>query len=291
MVQTAISATIGFMLFGCSGRKVEMDTADTGPGNSAVSAKDQKIENLTAALSRAQSRIEELDAKVSALSDKLEATRISVDNISGNKPLNTEPVGTARDDKAIAEKPVGVKNTRDTDDNEERTIGKNEGATGEFARAMGLFRSGKYSDAELAFNHFTERYPEHVLAGSAQFYSGESYFQMSEYKLALGEYGKVIQSFGTSPRVATAMVRMSQCYENAGNYGEAKRTLALAHDIFEGNPSLDLALVGMKKGKAEEAPSASSPHDNKDELSAAPMEPARKKESVKADELDDETQK
>ncbi len=80
------------LVTGCSGRRAgsETERADE-PEN-----KDQKIENLVSALSRAQSRIEELDAKVMSLTDKLESTRVTVDNISGNRPVKTETLGSAR---------------------------------------------------------------------------------------------------------------------------------------------------------------------------------------------------
>ena len=62
---------------------------------------------------------------------------------------------------------------------------------------------------------------------------------MGEYKLALNEYQKVVSSFGSSPRVASAVVRMSHCYTQIGNGNEAARTMALARETFDGNPSLD----------------------------------------------------
>lgn len=272
-----------FTAWGCSGRKVDMDTGSAATSHETATdaqkdPKDLKIETLTTSLSRAQTRIEELDAKVSALSDKVEATRIAVDNVAGAKPMRTEAVGSAKTDVGIAREAAEAEKlaakARVADSKELTTM---DSAITEFNKAMALFKNAKYADAELAFNHFTERYPEHVLAGSAQYYAGESYFNMGEYKLALNEFQKVVSSFSSSPRVASAIVRIAHCYDASGNSAESARTMALARDMFEGNPSLDLP-APMKRAKTEMAPThaaaASSPEQ--DALKAGPMEPADK---------------
>lgn len=269
---------LAFLAVGCSGRKVDLEASDAkdekDPHAQALAARDAKIESLTSALSRAQSRIEELDAKVSALTDKLDATKITVDNVVGNKPLSTEPVGAARLDpphpKESATHEKASEHTAEASE-QEKPLTKADGATGEFNKGMSLYRMGKYPDAELVFSHFTEEFPEHILAGSAQYYAGESYFMMNEYKLALNEYGKVIQTFASSPRVASAMVRMSHCYDAIGNSTEAARALATARDIFAGNPALDMQGVAKH----------SKPQSSHKELSTEPMEPSEHKEKEK----------
>ena len=240
----------------CSGRKVEneLPPEDT--------AKDKRIESLTSALSRAQSRIEEMDARLAAISDKVDATRLTVDNLTGgglgSKALKTEPVGAARehsakspglDDEQLSNDDENPSEERKAKQAEGRILLRMDTALTDFIKAMRLFKAGKYTEAELSFNHFTEQYPEHVMAGSAQFYSGESYYMMNEFKLAINEYGKVISTFSSSPRVASAMVRLSQCYEQTGNSGEAARTLTLAHELYKGNPSLDWVASGARKIK------------------------------------------
>ncbi|MBI3558229.1 MAG: hypothetical protein HY074_18335 [Deltaproteobacteria bacterium] len=276
---------VGFIAWGCSGRKVDMDTSASSAAAGSPNSKDEpqrdpkdlKIDNLTSALSRAQSRIEELDAKVSALADKVDATRLTVDNVVGNKPIKTESVGSARDEN-IAESKAEAKAALEEKKSAARiksaagkALSTMDNAINEFNKAMAVFKAGKFADAELAFTHFTEGYPEHILAGSGQFYAGESYFMMGEYKLALNEYQKVISSFGTSPRVASAMVRMAHCYDAVGNAGESSRTMALAHDLYEGNPSLDWPSAGKKSAKAD-AHSSNA-------LNLSPIEPTGKTEA------------
>lgn len=253
------------LVTGCSGRRVNGETPPQ------LDEKDQKMENLVSALSRAQSRIEELDAKVSTLTDKLESTRVTVDNISGIKPVKTEAVGTAAYESSTNSDHLAIPAhavSKSLTGNEARALLHMDSAINEFNKSMKLFKNGKYADAELSFNHFTETYPEHILAGSAQFYAGESYFQMGEYKLALNEYGKVISSFGSSPRVPSAMVRMAHCYSATGASAEAARTMSLARDMYIGNPSLEW------DAPTPDAKEGAKVNKLKSELNASPIEPA-----------------
>ena len=200
---------IAFLAWGCSGRKVDMDTSVTsGSGNTKEEPprdpKDLKIDNLTSALSRAQSRIEELDAKVSALSDKVDATRLTVDNVVGNKPIKTESVAlrgrhqivSRSEAKAELEEKKAAVRARSA---QGKAVSSMDNAITEFNKAMALFRAGKYADAELAFTHFTEGYPEHVLAGSGQFYAGESYFMMGDTSWLLMSSRKSFLIFWQQP--------------------------------------------------------------------------------------------
>ena len=258
------------MVVGCAGRQAQQE----------VDPKDQKIETLTSALSRAQSRIEELDAKMASLSDKVDATKIAVDNVTGNKPLSTESVGSIRvadpmqQGEHAAAAPVAAHSVTKADVEATST----DNVSVEFSKAMALYKAAKFSESELAFNHFTEQYPEHVLAGSAQFFAGESYFMMGEYNLATNEYSKVITTFANSPRASSAMVRLAQCYEASGAPKEAAQTLAMAKDLYPGNPSLDLPAPTVKAKKQAEAPAAAAAAAPATthvagSLQAAPMEP------------------
>jgi TolA-binding protein len=280
----AIALVLGCLaVAGCSGRKVEADQPAEAPKDS----KEQRMESLASSLSRTQSRLEEMDAKLSALADKVEAMRLTVDNVAGNKPLKTQAVGSAAAGVSDLGEEKPAKSTGKKGKAAVPTVagGASDPAVGEFEKAMRLFRSGNYTDAEMAFTHVAESFPEHILAGSAQFYGGESYFMMGEYKLALNEYMKVPASFASSPRVASAMVRIGHCYEAIGNGTESARTLALARDSFPGNPSLDWAAPSPNK-KAE-TKTETKPVVAK-ELSAAPIEPAAKKAAKDSDEgLDD----
>ncbi len=255
-ISSIVLFTTLFLLVGCSAKRAKDDiAAESAPSDS------QRIESLSQALSRAQSRIEELDAKVSSMTDKYESTKLTVDNLTNAKGvIATTPVGSADEhDIEVHEKKTAKKKTTPVAvvaaPSKVDSVEDNE-STMAFLKAMNLFKAGKYSDAELAFNHFTETYPEQILAGSAQFYAGESYFKMGEYKLAIAEYEKVLTTFANSPRAASAMVRISHCHVALGATKEADRSMSLARALYDGNPSLDWSgtAVAQKKSTLEAEP-------------------------------------
>ena len=260
----------------CSGRRVGSDSSGEEQN------KDQKIEHLSSSLSQAQSRIEELDAKVLALTDKLEAAQVTLDNISGGKNLKTEVLGSASSNSIpspiVLEKVINKK----TEDHTQAADAQSDSspALALFNKAMGLFKNGKYSESVLVFNQFTEQHPENILAGSAQFHTGEAYFMMGEFKLALPEYEKVISTFPSSPRVASSLVRISQCQQKTGNKKLSSQTFVLAKETYKGNPSLELT---------DSVEVAKAPTQNTEikQLPVLPMVPETKKTNNNEDaELD-----
>lgn len=234
-----------FLGAGCSLRQADRgsDAEDqSSESTSSESISQEPVDRMTQlaeALSKATARIEELDAKLSALSDKVDAQKIAVDNVVGSHSLKTQAVGELAAQKAETKEEV-TETVAETAINDAQVVTK-------FRNAMESFKKGKYSDAVLSFNQVAELYPEHILAGSAQFYAGESYYLMGEYKLALNEFGKVVSAFSESPRVASALVRLSHCYGAIGNNSESLRTAALARDMFFGNPSLEWTGPGNAK--------------------------------------------
>lgn len=249
LILSIFAFSLSASLSGCMGRRVNQEDAEApvdaeAQTNSTASPKEaltddmsseQKIQTLNAALSRAQSRIEELDAKVSSLTDKLESTKLTVDNIAGTQAsVPTQIIGESTPSTtpvAIESKPAPEQEAQPSHESE---------IISEFRAAQEQYKTGKYSDAVLAFNLFAGAHPDHILAGSAQFQAGESYLQLGEAKLALAEFGKVVSTFHSSPRVPTALVRIAHCYKILGNEVESNRTLALVNDLYPGNPSLDL---------------------------------------------------
>jgi TolA-binding protein len=260
----------------CSGRRVGSDSTEE-------IGKEQKIENLSSSLSQAQSRIEELDAKVLALTDKLEAAQVTLDNISGGKNLKTEVLGSATTTAipvAEAHEKSAAHKAEPHSEIEPAAQTDNNPALALFNKAMGLYKNGKYSESVLVFNQFTEQYPENILAGSAQFHTGEAYFMMGEFKLAQPEYSKVISSFPSSPRVASSLVRISQCQQKTGNKNLSSQTLLLAQETYKGNPSLEL-------GDTVEIAKAPVQTSETKQLPVSPMIPETKKQNNTEDaELD-----
>lgn len=230
-----ISVLVGSFFTACSSKKTtpEANELDVVPSDS------QRIENLSQTVSRMQSRIEELDAKLTSLNDKLPSSNSTIQSIETKdntiKLIPTdahskaEPIKKKLPKKVTSKIPVSKPSSTTMVDE----------ITASFMKASSLFKDAKYSDAIIEFNKFTENYPDHILAGSAQFYIGESYYQLGEYKLASSEFEKTISVFPSSPRVVNAQLRLAQCMKNLGKPADSEAILANAKKLYSGNPSFE----------------------------------------------------
>lgn len=196
----------------------------TKPDTETYEASDTSPK-LAEELSKLQSRIEELDAKLAGLSDKLESTKTIVDNIAGVQPTQTVQLTPS-----LQEVPAASSHAAPNLPPSKGNV------IGDFRQAMSLYKQGKWSEAQLAFHQVTEQFPDHPFAGSAQFFAGDSYFQMGEYQLAVNDFEKVLQSFSSSPRVASALLKLSQCHEKLGNKQESEKMFKIAQKLFADSP-------------------------------------------------------
>lgn len=257
---------------GCASVSKRNASTDNAEKNAPaqVDPTQQKFDQLSLALSKVQGRIEELEAKLTSLSDSLASTKTAVDNLTG--PAGVKTVGIGSHDDGVAQNEEEKQDMKAAHEMHGSKSSESDDATiSAFTKAMNLYRSSKYSDAVLAFNHFVELFPDHALASSAQFFAAESYFSMGEFKLSLAEYQKILTTYKKSPRVPTALVRISHVYHALGDEKQSEKYLSAANTIFPGHPALDWpAPSSTPKSKVNRSTSS---HHASAPLEAAPMEP------------------
>ena len=268
--KTLKSAILASLLFStaCSSLSRRNAESEVSPNRSELNPTDQKVENLATTVSKMQGRIEELEAKLAAISDSIESTKNVVENIAGPKDIKTIAIGSNSD--GVPENPEHdeadstAKSQSKGSPKKENHQGSSDSSIAPFAKAMNLYRKSSYSDAVLAFNQFVEQSPDHALAGSAQFYAGESYFMMGEYGLALPEFQKMLTTFPNSPRVPAAMVRVAHCHQLLGNQKQADRELTLVAAAYPNHPALEWTLPSRDKNKPQERPKEGSKESQKE---------------------------
>jgi TolA-binding protein len=223
-------------LTGCSSasKAPEKDEAAASKPTKAEVSEIQSAQ-LSAALTTLANKVTELEQKLSSMNDKLDITRSGVESLQNFQKTKATEV-TAHPSEAtgveLAEKPVK---------NDPESGFVNDAATQGFRKAMILFDSQKYPEAVLAFSAFIERYADHPLAGSAQFYVGESYFKQKEYKLAIQEYQHVLTSYDRSSHVADTLARMAESEEMIKQSENAAKHRQLLTSLFPQSPAASVA--------------------------------------------------
>ena len=108
---------------------------------------------------------------------------------------------------------------------EEQESSLNLGAGELFRLAHRYFMEKEYEVAIGGFHKFLTDFPEHQLAGAAQFWLAESFLQLGEYDIALEEYARLIKTYPRDEKVADAYYGTGVALIKQGKTEDAKKAL------------------------------------------------------------------
>ena len=86
-------------------------------------------------------------------------------------------------------------------------------------------RIGNYQGAIVAFQNFIKQYPQSNLAPRAQYWIGDSYFNLRDFKLAIASQQTLIKTYPDSPSVPDAMLNIASSQIEMGQSITGRRTL------------------------------------------------------------------
>jgi len=75
-----------------------------------------------------------------------------------------------------------------------------------------VYDKGRYLDASDGFNYFTLNYSGHGFVDSAQYFIGQSHFEMKEYLISVDAFEELVRRFPNSQIVAESMFMIGKCY-------------------------------------------------------------------------------
>ena len=94
-----------------------------------------------------------------------------------------------------------------------------------YEAAQSQRRVGNYQGAIVAFQNFIKQYPKSTLAPRAQYWIGDSYFNLRDYKLAIGSQQMLLKTYSDSPTVPDAMLNIASSQIEMGESLNGRRTL------------------------------------------------------------------
>ena len=94
-----------------------------------------------------------------------------------------------------------------------------------YERAQGQRRIGNYQGAITAFQGFVAKYPKSTLAPRAQYWIGDSYFNLRDFKNAIASQQKLLASYPDSSSVPDALLNMASSQLEAGDTATARKTM------------------------------------------------------------------
>lgn len=94
-----------------------------------------------------------------------------------------------------------------------------------------MLQDGDYAGAEKAFRTFVQRNPQHVLAGNAQYWLGETYYARREYQQAAVAFAEGYKVYKSSPKGPDNLLKLGITLSAMGKKQEACAMFArFSHD-------------------------------------------------------------
>jgi tol-pal system protein YbgF len=94
-----------------------------------------------------------------------------------------------------------------------------------YAGALALYSGREYQQATAKFAEFVAGYPDHKLAGNAQYWIGECYYSQKRFAEAAEEFAKVEKSYPASHKVPAALFKRGLSLAELKRMPEAQAAL------------------------------------------------------------------
>jgi len=94
-----------------------------------------------------------------------------------------------------------------------------------YEAAQNQRRLGNYQGAITAFQSFLGQYPRSPLAHRAQYWIGDSYFNLRDYKNAIANQQRLLAAYPDSASAPDAMLNIASAQAELGDIAAARRTM------------------------------------------------------------------
>ena len=103
----------------------------------------------------------------------------------------------------------------------------------------------QYGEAEAGFTTFLQKYPEHSLAGSAQYWLGETFYVQGDFKSAAAHFLRGYKTYPKSRRAPDSLLKLGISLNRLGQGEQACAALAAV------NTEYPKAVDARKRAQAE----------------------------------------
>ena len=94
-----------------------------------------------------------------------------------------------------------------------------------YEAAQSQRRVGNYQAAIVAFQAFVAQHPKSTLAHRAQYWIGDSYYNLRDFKNAIANQQKLIATYPESASVPDALLNIASSHIELGDHASARKTM------------------------------------------------------------------
>ena len=102
-----------------------------------------------------------------------------------------------------------------------------------YEAALGMFNLGDYQSSIAAFRNFLVAYPNGQQAANAQYWIGNAYYALRDYKVAIAEQQKVVATWPENPKAPEALLNIASCQDNLNQSRAARGSPSRASAAVE----------------------------------------------------------
>lgn len=127
-----------------------------------------------------------------------------------------------------------------------------------FTRAMESFKQGELGQAVLDFEEVVAKYPAHALAGFAQFWIGEAYYNAREYQHATVEYRKAVDVAPRGEKAPDALFKLGLAHRALKRPDRAREVWTQLLRDFPQSDAAQKARTALREASRAAKPGASA---------------------------------
>jgi len=239
--------------------------------NEALTRQLAKISELEKQIQQMTSKFEENNYKLQQLSDRLnkvsndsqfrfqqlESNKAISEKVSAPKEvilekapivkknetniLNSEEVNK-EEENLIQEQPVQSENIKLKEKvNKPKTkVLPKVSIAEQYKYATNIMKSGDFEKAEIAFKEFVDTHPKHELAGSAQFWYGETFYIRQLYEDAAAAFLDGYQKYPNSPKASENLLKLGV---TLAELGEIEQGCKMIINLKKAYPKTDASIL------------------------------------------------
>jgi tol-pal system protein YbgF len=110
-----------------------------------------------------------------------------------------------------------------------------------YEAALNQFKQGNYQASVAGFQSFIATYPGSQQVSSAQYWIGNAYYALRDYKMAIAAQQKVLATWPDSAKAPDAMLNIASCQAEMGATRTARETLHTLLKKYPGTPAAEQA--------------------------------------------------
>ena len=182
--------------------------------------------------------------KVSSPKQVIEEKKISPPKISNQNVLNKEEVEetNANEDNSLKDNSVNTESVKlkEKPNKAQAKILPIASAAERYKFAMNIMKAGDFEKAEIAFKEFVDAHAKHELAGSAQFWYGETFYIRQLYEDAAVAFLEGYQKYPNSPKAPENLLKLGV---TLAELGETEQGCKMIANLKKAYPKTDASIL------------------------------------------------